>query len=97
MDRKDDYHFEKQFSGILETESYSNLYYIYGLDKARWDGTDDTVIVGDRFVLTVVETGFSLELTNLVQNNLESNPVRGPNAKMAIWCLKRNGTLTNGD
>ena len=98
MERKDDYHYEKQFSEVLETESYGNLYYIYGIDEARWDGTNnDTCIVGDRFVLTVIETGFTLELINLAQNNLEQNPYRGQNAKMAIWCLKRDGTITNGD
>ena len=105
MTRKDDYHFEKQFSEILETESYANTYYIYGIDLARGDGKiadngkidDDKAIVGDRFILTVIETGSTLELTNIVQNNLENNPFKGPNAKMAVWRLKRNGTLTNGD
>ena len=66
MAKKDDYHYEKQFSNVLETESYSNCYYIYGNDPSRWDGTNDTVIVGDRFILIVVETGSILELTNIV-------------------------------
>ena len=97
MAKEDDYHYEKQFSGILETESYGNLYYIYGSDAARWNGTDDTTIVGDRFILTVIETGSFLELIVTVQNNLEQNPAKGLNARMAPWCLKRDGTLTNGN
>jgi hypothetical protein len=97
MVKKDDYHLEKEFSGILETESYGNLYYIYAIDPARWNETDDTVVVGDRFILTVLETGSTLELTNIIQNNLENNPYKGPNAKMAVWGLKRNGVLTRGN
>jgi len=98
MDKKDDYLFEKQFSDILETESYGNCYYIYGQDVTRWDGVDDSSAeVGDRFILTVLETGSTLELTNILQNNLPSNPYKGPQAKMAKFCIKRDGTLTNGD
>jgi len=100
LTRKDDYHFEKTYSGILETESYNSCYFVYTKDEARWDGIDSsTAIVGDIFIFTTLrEDGSvisSLKLTNILQNNLPSNPYQGPNARMAKVCIHRDGTLTN--
>ena len=56
--KKDDYHYEETYSDILETESYNSCYYIYGVDPSRWDGADNSsAVVGDRFIVTVIETG----------------------------------------
>jgi hypothetical protein len=97
MTKKDDFHFEIQYERIPDNEK-NNVYYVYAIDTARWDRVDDgTAVVGNRFILTVVETGFKLELTNIVQNNLQQNPYRTQSARMAVFRLKRDGTLTNGE
>jgi hypothetical protein len=97
MTKKDDFHFEIQYERIPDNEK-NNVYYVYALDTARWDRVDDgTAVVGNRFILTVVETGFKLELTNLVLNNLPQNPYRTQSSRMAVLRLKRDGTLTNGE
>jgi hypothetical protein len=98
MVKKDDFHFEIQYEQQLPDNEKNNVYYIYAFDEARWDGVDDgTAVVGNRFILTVVETGFRLELTNLAVNNLEQNPYRTQSARMAVFRLKHDGTLTNGE
>lgn len=102
MVKKDDCHYEKQFLSILETESYGNCYYIHALDQSRWDGVDNSsAIVGDIFTLnTLKEDGTvisTLKLTNILQNDLPTNPSKGPQARMAKFCIQRDGTLTNGD
>jgi hypothetical protein len=97
MTKKDDFHFEIQYERIPDNEK-NNVYYVYAIDWARWDRVDDgTGVVGNRFILTVVETGFKLELTNLVLNNLPQNPYRTQSSRMAVLRLKRDGTLTNGE
>ncbi|MCX6565071.1 MAG: hypothetical protein NTW38_01375 [Candidatus Aminicenantes bacterium] len=78
---------------IADSEEYG-FYTIYGLDCARLVGTqDDTAVVGDIFILRVKETGFQKRLTNIQNNTIEGNPYRGPNAKMALFRLMKDGTI----
>ncbi|MCX6565070.1 MAG: hypothetical protein NTW38_01370 [Candidatus Aminicenantes bacterium] len=78
---------------IADSEEYG-FYTIYGLDWAREVGTQsDTAVVGDIFVLRVKETGFKKQLTNIQNNTIEGNPYRGPNAKMALFRLMKDGTI----
>ena len=102
LTKKDDYNHEMTCLDMLETESYNSCYYIYAQDDTRWDGTDNsTTIVGDIFTLTTFnEDGTiksTLKLTNIMQNDLPTNPCKGLNARMAKFCIKRDGTLTNGN
>ena len=92
----DDTHYVHQFSGVPSTEGYGVKYSIWADDLARWDRTDcGTRIVGDKFVIEVVETGFSKELLNVTTNDDERNPCRTPSAKKSGFDLLRDGTFTD--
>ena len=75
MTKKDDYHSEMTCSDTLETESYNSYYCIFGKDAARLGETDDTCIVGDRFILTTFnEDGSIISTLELNQYRLEQCP-----------------------
>lgn len=97
MDKIDDFHFVEILSEPKFEDSQDHDYYRICIDDlARYDGIDySTWTNGDIITLTVVETGFSLRLTNIVKNDMASEV--GPNATMAIFHLLRDGTLTNAD
>ncbi len=97
LTKVDDYHFEGQFQDpIADNENDSGLYSMYGIDQARAPVGDDSAgVVGDTFILKVQETGFEKQLLNVQQNTLQVNPYKGPNAKMACFRLKRDGTIVD--
>jgi len=91
----DDYHFESKFDSLPDNEN-GPLYSIYTVDAARWDRLhDDTAVVGDAFFILVKETGFEKQLTNVVANNLPACPYKGPDAKMALFRLKKDGKISD--
>jgi hypothetical protein len=68
---------------------------MYGWDDAAWDGVhdEDKSIVGKIFFIRVQETGFEKQLTNVVQAAIPGLARSGPNAKMVLWRLKKDGTV----
>ncbi|MBU4285111.1 hypothetical protein KKI21_02700 [Patescibacteria group bacterium] len=95
QERIDDYHFPWSEPQLIPDNENGQIYSMYGRDIARWNGTDDTIIVGDIFFIRVQETGFEKKLTNIVQNSILCNPYKGPNSKMVLFRLKKNGTITD--
>lgn len=96
-ERTDDYHFVWSEPQVMQDNENDALYWMYGCDPARCDGIlfSDKGIVGDIFFIRVQETGFEIQLTNIRQNNVPVCPYKGPNAKMVLWRLNRNGTVAN--
>lgn len=91
--RIDDYNYTWSEGKLIPDNETSTIYSMWGLDAARWNGSDDTAVVGDIFFIRVKETGFEKQLTNVVQNNHPNNPYPGPNARMVQWRLKKDGTV----
>ena len=95
-ERIDDYHFAWSEYQLIPDNENGSLYSMYGIDQAKWDGIhDDTAVVGEIFFIRVKETGFEKQLTNVVLNTLDCNPYKGSNAKMVLWRLKKDGTITD--
>jgi len=92
-DRTDDYNFNWSEGQLMPDNENSIIYSMWGNDTGRWNGSDDTVVVGDIFFIRVKETGFEIQLINVMQNNHPSNPYPGPNARMVQWRLKKDGTV----
>ena len=94
-DRSDDYNFNWSEDQLMPDNETSIIYSMWGIDEGRWDSVhNDTAVVGDIFFIRVKETGFEMELTNVMQNNHPSNVYPGPNAKMTQFRLMKNGTIT---
>ena len=94
-DRSDDYNFNWSEDQLMPDNETSIIYSMWGIDEGRWDSVhNDTAVVGDIFFIRVKETGFEMELTNVMQNNHPSNVYPGPNAKMTQFRLMENGTIT---
>jgi hypothetical protein len=79
---------------IPDNENNGLMYEIWVHDWAKWDGVNnDTRIAGAIFVLRVKETGFTKELKNIQPNRQAGNPYQGPNAKLALFRLMKDGTI----
>ncbi len=91
----DDHHFTSDFKPVPDNEG-DPFYTLEVHDSARSDGVhSDMSRVGDILVLRVRETGFEKQLFNIKQDVLICNPYRGPNARMAVFHLKKDGTITD--
>ena len=90
----DDYHFAWSALEVIPDNEDGPLYSMIGTDRARWDGVhDDTMIVGEIFRVRVQETGFEKQLTNVVQADIPGLANNGPNARMVLFRLKKDGTV----
>lgn len=95
LKRIDDYHFESEFESVADNED-GPLYTLWGSDMARDDFSSGGLsVVGDIFILRVKETGLEKQLFNIQQNPLWCAANRGPNSKMALFRLKKDGTITD--
>ena len=88
--RIDDYDFAGQFS-----QKYSaGAYCILACDAARYDGVDNgTMVVGYKFVITVVETGFTKELTRIMYRTIWGSAIASNASTLARFFLQDDGTF----
>jgi len=93
MDKTDDYNFNWSEPQQMPDNETSIIYSMWGIDPARWDGRDDSAVVGNTFFARVKETGFEKQLTNVMQNNNPRCPYPGPDARMVQWRLMKDGTI----
>ena len=71
-------------------------YHFHTIDVARLDGTDESsAVVGDKFIITVKQTGVAVELKDIRPDNLPSNPYQGPQAMAAWFDLSSDGTISS--
>lgn len=92
----DDYHSEWSTWEMIPDNEDGSLYCMWGIDEARWDGIHkDTKCVGNIFFIRVKETGFEKQLTNVVPNTVPGNAYGGPNARIVLWRLRKDGTVAD--
>lgn len=90
----DDYNFNWSNAESVPDNETGEPYYLFAFDYARgetWES--DTIAVGDIFYMRVIETGFEKQLTNIVYNDHVGGATAGPNNKMALWRLMKDGTI----
>ena len=91
--KKDNYKFVADLFQISSNGS-KTYYCFHTVDVARHDGLDNSsVVVGDRYIIKVKQTGFEKELKDIRYNGLQINPYPGPKAKMACFKLTKDGTI----
>ncbi|MDP2934299.1 MAG: hypothetical protein Q8N59_00805 [bacterium] len=84
------FHFNGELAGVKVRADY----YFQCYDGGRYDGSDvSSSMVGDIFIVTVKETGFTAELKDIRPYNLPTNPNPGPKAKAAFLQLTAEGTI----
>ncbi len=85
----DDYH----LYGELWAKPHTD-YYFHCQDISRYDGFDSSsAMVGDIFIITVKETGFTKELKDIRPYTLPTNLKPGPKAKAAFFQLTEDGRI----
>jgi hypothetical protein len=94
--RIDDYHFTK----ILDNKYAAAVYCISAQDMARAIAKDGSLlcgemIVGYKFILKIVETGFSAELTKIMTNTIKGFAHADASSTMARFMLKSDGTFVD--
>ncbi|MGA2094001.1 MAG: hypothetical protein ABSF88_04920 [Candidatus Aminicenantales bacterium] len=90
--RIDNYNFESRFSKKYAAGTYC----ILADDRARYDGVDrGTELVGCKFVITVVETGFTKELTNIMVNTMQGFAIATSASTMSRLMLQKDGTFVD--
>jgi hypothetical protein len=67
LTKVNEYKFTGEFSQIFNNGS-ENYYALHTMDSARWDGSDGSSIVGDKFFIKVKQTGFEKELKDIRKN-----------------------------
>lgn len=92
-DRVDNYTFKGGTPGQIST----GIYGLAALDFSRGRCEDDGACkVGDRFIITVKETGFTMEITSIVPYTLPTALKTGK-ARMCKFQLFDNGTVDNAN
>ncbi|MGA2585644.1 MAG: hypothetical protein ABSF88_01250 [Candidatus Aminicenantales bacterium] len=82
------------FTGRLNKKYAAGTYCILAYDPARYDGVDKgTNLVGYKFTLKVVETGFTQELAKIMVNTMQGFPDANSSSTMARFMLKKDGTF----
>ncbi|HUT96010.1 MAG TPA: hypothetical protein VMW82_00345 [Candidatus Paceibacterota bacterium] len=97
-ERIDDYHWSWSEPQSVPDNEDGPLFAMTGMDWARWDGDlnhMDMTIVGARFFVRVMETGFEKELLNVVPSTRRNITNHGPNSMMVLFRLLKNGTITD--
>jgi hypothetical protein len=84
------------FTGRLNKKYAAGTYCILADDSARYDGVDKgTYLVGYKFILKVVETGFTQELTKIMVNTMQGFVGADSASTMARFMLKKDGTFVD--
>ena len=87
----DDTHYKGEF---IHVKGGVADYWFHTIDVARYDGVDESsAVVGDRFIVTVKQTGAAVELKDIRPNTWQRNPYQGPKAEAAHFQLTVNGEV----
>ena len=85
----DDYNFRGEASNISSINAKNALYAMYTVDPSRGDGIEDsTMVVAERYIVKVKETGFETEL-----KDIRGNSVHPYGGKMACFILTQDGKI----